>query len=380
LTNKICIVTSNRADYPFLKTIMDNLQQYDLVVMGSHLIDLYGSTIDCIKKDGYKISRTLRTTLASGDPSSMVYSGSITMMQIMNTLEDLNPDIVLIPADRYEMMAVTTAAAISNKRIAHLFGGEQTGTIDESIRHAMTKLSHLHFVSTQNAKDNVLMMGENHKNVFVTGYPDLDHLDKINKPLHKCFGFNEHKKLNLAQPYIILMQHPVTTEYEQAAKQMEITLKALEELNIQTILLWPNIDAGSIQMSKVIKQYLNKSFIIKAFKHVPFEDFIVYLKHSKGLVGNSSTGIRESASLGIGTVNIGTRQTGRETSGNVIHVSHNKKQIKKAVLDMVKTDYSKIKNIYYQPQSGKKIANVLSTIDLKTVPIQKVLYRQNTNK
>jgi len=379
--NKICIVTSNRAEYPFMKTIMDNLKEYDLVVMGSHNVDLFGSSIDCIKKDGYKISRVLKTTLSSGDPSSMVYTNSVTMMQIMNTLEDLNPDLVVIPSDRYEMLAVATAAAISNRRVVHLFGGEQTGTIDESIRHAITKLSHLHLVATKKSKENVILLGENPKHVYQVGTPDLDGLNNITKPLKECFGIKTNKKFNPKKPYIIFSQHPVTTEYGQSAKQIEITLEALNELNIQTLLIWPNIDAGSIEMSKVIKRYLNKPFINNfAFKHLPFEDFMVYLKHSKGMVGNSSAGIRETASFGIGTVNIGSRQFGRETSGNVIHVPHDKHQIKKAVLKMINTDYSDIKNIYGDGKSGKRIANILSSINIDEIPIQKVLYRQTTNK
>ena len=268
--------------------------------------------------------------------------------------------------------------------MAHIQGGEISGTIDETIRHAITKLSHVHFPSTELSKDRILRLGENPSHVFNVGCPAVDYINDIGycakSELSSLAGLSQ-TKLNGGAGYFLVIQHPVTTEFDKAAEQMTVTLDALQDVGVQTLLIYPNPDAGSISMVKSIRnhaQKYEKQNVIKgAFKNLPFKTYLNLLRHSEALVGNSSSGIREACMYNIPAINIGSRQRGRERTANIVDVPHDLDQIKYHLsLSLQKRDKGYLSDdcIYGDGTAGNKIASILSTINLDSIE-QKCLWK-----
>lgn len=382
---KICVVTGYRSDYTKLKSVLDAIRyesalDLQLVVFGAHLLQDYGNSISNIEADGYKISYRCSTNIEGDGPLTMSKSIGLAIIELSAAYEQLHPDVVLLVGDRYEILAAATAASVGNIPVAHIQGGELSGTIDETIRHSITKLSHIHFPSTELSKKRILMMGENSNHVFNVGCPAIDHLKKI-----KYVGRSEikqlkgllHIKIDFEKPYNILIQHSVTTEFAQAAEQMQSTLESLQEVGIQTVLIYPNPDAGSTEMIRVIRRhqdrYEKQSVICSAYKNICFDSYLNLLKYSNCLIGNSSSGIREAHFFNVPVVNIGTRQSGRERTTNIIDVGYDKNSIKCATLSTLEIERNfKEKNIYGDGTAGQRIADILSKINLKFI-VQKNL-------
>jgi UDP-hydrolysing UDP-N-acetyl-D-glucosamine 2-epimerase len=275
-------------------------------------------------------------------------------------------------------MATTLATCYMNIPLAHTMGGEVTGTIDESIRHAVTKFSHIHFPSSKESAKRIYLLGENKKDIFNFGCPRIDlvkkelkknRLKSINK---RIFKEGVGAKLNLLKPFVIVSQHPVTTEFGNAENQILNTLEAVSKLNVQAIVLWPNADAGSEDIAKGIRKWREKFKMKKMhfFKNLEINDYIQLMKYASCLVGNSSSGIREGAYIGTPVVNIGSRQNGRERGKNVIQVNYEAKNIYNALRKQVnKNSRYKQSNIYGDGNAAKKIINKLVT--LKKISVQK---------
>jgi UDP-N-acetylglucosamine 2-epimerase (non-hydrolysing)/GDP/UDP-N,N'-diacetylbacillosamine 2-epimerase (hydrolysing) len=290
------------------------------------------------------------------------------MSSLVDELEKAQPDIVLSGFDIGANMAVTIAAAHMNIPVAHIQGGEVTGSIDESIRHAMSKFAHIHFPATQLSKQRLIRMGENPNNIYVVGCPSIDVIREV--PSIGTEKLEKYFNINFGKPVLLMIQHPVTTEAEDSFLQIKETVDAIRELDIQTVALLPNNDAG---YSKII-DYLKKSGI-KWYPSLPTEIFINLYRNVNALIGNSSSGIHETPTMKIPAINIGNRQQGRERSVNVIDVAHEKDAIVNGInkalndasfLKMIKS----VKNPYGEGESAKKIVSILKTVSFDNL-IQK---------
>ena len=377
---KICVVVGSRANYSSIKSAMEainnnNNLELQLVLSASSLLDKYGDVSQLIKKDGFKINEKVFSLLEGESLLTMAKSTGIGLIELSSTFERIRPDIVITIGDRFETMATTLAAAYMNIPIAHTMGGEVTGTIDERIRHATTKFANIHFPASKDAKKRIIKLGEDEKNVHLVGCPRIDLVKKIldlkNNQIDSLSEMGVGKQLNLNDPFILLSQHPVTTEYGEGEDQINETLEAIKLLDIQTIVLWPNADAGSDDISKGIRKWREKGLDknIRLFKNLPTDDYIRLMSKTSCLVGNSSSGIREGAYIGTPVVNIGTRQRDRERGKNVIDVEHSREKIYEAIKKQLKEGSYKSENIYGTGDSGQKISKILENWSMSSEKI-----------
>jgi UDP-hydrolysing UDP-N-acetyl-D-glucosamine 2-epimerase len=374
---KVCVVITARPSYSRIKTAMQAIKEHpglelQLVLAGSALLDRYGSIEYTIEKDGFTASEKVYMVLEGENPMAMAKTTGIGLLELSNILYNLKPDIVLVIADRFETISVSIAAAYQNIPLVHVQGGEITGNIDEKVRHANTKLADIHFVASENAMKRVIRLGEDPEYVFNTGCPSIDlAAGTLEKP---GLSFDPYKKYggvgetpSLENGYIVVMQHPVTTEYEDSRAQIIQTLEAVKEINMPTLWFWPNVDAGADGISKGIRAYREKNHVpnIHFFKNMSPEDFLELLHNSKCLVGNSSVGIRECSFLGVPVVNIGSRQDGRDRGPNVIDVENNQTAIQNAISFWINAEKPAPSFVYGGGDAGKKMADILSTIPLR---------------
>lgn len=384
MKRKICAVTANRADFSRIETMLREVKAHpdlelQLVVMGSHLLEVTGKTITEIEKKGYTVDRTIYMEVAGNIPTTMAKSVGLAIVELTSVFDQLKPDIVLVPVDRFESMAMGVAASLMNIHVAHTQGGEVTGTIDESIRHALTKLAHLHFVASEQSRDRVIKMGEDSNFVFNVGCPATDLLleseqltreqsiNQLNDTIIKT-----KEKFDPSRPYLLVLQHPVTTEFGSIQNQIEETMEALREFaDHQIIMLWPNIDAGSDDLSRLIRKYLNSTELnnpnVKIVKHIPSDLFVNLLRNAECLIGNSSSGIREACYTGTPVVNIGSRQSGRERGNNVLDAGYNRTDIALAIHNQIAHGKYEPEFIYGTGDAGKRFAEICATIELGNI-------------
>ncbi|WP_299667502.1 UDP-N-acetylglucosamine 2-epimerase [uncultured Polaribacter sp.] len=374
---KICIVVTARPSYSRIKTALIAIKNHSklelqLVITGSALLGRYGNAVDFIEKDGFKIDEKVFTVLEGENPTSMAKTTGLAVMELASVFYRLKPDAVITIADRFETIATSIAASYQNIPLIHIQGGEVTGNIDEKVRHANTKLADLHLVASENAKARVLKMGEHPETVFNTGCPSIDLAAEIKKnpkldfdPILKYGGVGANINWK-KEGYLVVMQHPVTTEYASARKDVEQTLQAVFELGIPTFWFWPNVDAGSDGTSNGIRTFreLKKPENIHFFKNMEPQDFLKLLINSRCLIGNSSVGIRECSYLKIPVVNIGSRQNRRQRGNNVINSSYNKCEIIEAINNRLAAKDITSENMYGDGKSGKRIADILADTDL----------------
>ena len=373
---KICVVITARPSYSRIKSALKAIQDHtdldlQLVIAGSALLDRYGNAVNFIEKDGFQIAAKVFMVLEGENPTTMAKTTGLGVMELTNVFYNLKPDAVVTIADRYETIATSIAAAYQNIPLVHIQGGEVTGSIDEKVRHANTKLADLHLVSTEEAKERVIKLGENPSKVINTGCPSIDLAKEIQKttkldfdPIKKYGGVG--MDLGWSDGYIVVMQHSVTTEYQLAKAHIMETLKAINSLNYPTFWFWPNVDAGSDGTSNGIRAFreLEKPENIHFFKNLEPLDFLKLLKNSKALVGNSSVGIREGSFLGIPVINIGNRQHRRSRAENVQDVNYCEEEIKAATKKAILQEHFPSSNLYGTGDAGKKIADILAKTEL----------------
>jgi UDP-hydrolysing UDP-N-acetyl-D-glucosamine 2-epimerase len=374
---KIAVVITARPSYSRVKTVLTAIKSHDelelqLIVAASALLDRYGSAVNYIEKDGFEIAAKVFNVLEGENLTAAAKTTGIGILELSTVFDNLKPDIVVTVADRFETMATAIAASYMNIPLAHIQGGEVTGNIDEKVRHAITKLSDYHFVASESAKKRVIQLGENPEMVFNTGCPSIDIAKGVldNKELN----FNPYEKYggvgskpDLSNGYIVVMQHPVTNEYQDSRKQIEITLRVIQKINLPTLWFWPNVDAGADGTSTGIRAFREQHLLpnVHFFKNMEGTDFLKILNNSICLVGNSSVGVRECAYLGVPTVNIGSRQNRRERGENIVDVSYDEQEIKNAVKNSLdKTERPK-SNVYGGGDAGKKIAELLQSLPLQ---------------
>lgn len=374
---KVCVVVGSRANYSSIKSVMRAVQAHpdlelQLIVGASAVLDRFGSVVDVIQSDGFTPNARVNIIIEGETPATMAKSTGLALLELPTLFEMLRPDVVVSVGDRFETMATAVAAAYMNIPVAHTMGGEVTGTIDESIRHAVTKLAHLHFPANKLAADRIIRMGEEPSTVHVVGCPRLDLLSEIiakDGGLDGAFlekeGVGGH--VDVSKPYLLVSQHPVTTEYGDGERQINETLAALVELQMPTIMLWPNVDAGSEDISRGMRKFREKAnpAHIRFYKNFPVEQYARLMMRASCLVGNSSAPIREGAYLGTPAVNIGSRQTGRERGANVVDVAHDRAAIVEAVRRQVAHGRYRGEHIYGDGTAGGRIADILARAPLK---------------
>jgi len=373
---KICVVVTARPSYSRIKSALQAIQDHPdlellLVVAASALLGRYGTAVKYIEEDGFQIAAKVYNVLEGGNLAAQAKTTGLGIIELTNVFENLKPDAVVTVADRFETMSTAIAASYLNIPLVHVQGGEVTGNIDEKVRHAITKLADIHFVSTLKAKERVIKMGEDTDKVFHTGCPSIDLAyeingnDKLDFDPYKRYG-GVGQKPDYKDGYIIVMQHPVTTEYEQSRQQALATIEAINRLKVPTFWFWPNVDAGSDGTSNAIRSFRENNVInhVHFFKNMKPYDFLKFLKNCKCLVGNSSVGIRECAYLGVPVVNIGTRQSGRERGANVLDTNYQTELIQQAIQQQINHGTYPADNIYGKGDAGICIANHLTEVPL----------------
>jgi UDP-hydrolysing UDP-N-acetyl-D-glucosamine 2-epimerase len=373
---KICVVSGNRSDYARLKAVLTAIRAREdldlsLIVIGSHLLPDFGTTVEQIRDDGYPVLATSRTIIEGEDPASMSKSIGLGVMELTTLFDVAAPDVVLISGDRFEIYSAAIAAAAMNIHLAHLQGGEVTGTFDESVRHAITKMAHIHFPATAGARERIVRMGEAAESVHHVGCPSIDLVDSIPQASREVVCARHG--LAPGEPYAIVIQHSVTTEFEDAGEQVLATLEVVDDMNLRGIMIYPNVDAGSERIVRAIRhlEEAGKLGRLDKYKHIPVEEFVPLMRHAAVLIGNSSGAIREGSYLGCPTVNIGTRQNRRERGENVLDVSHDRDQIRRAIETQLEHGPFPSDSLYGNGKAGPRVAEILATIELG--PVQKTL-------
>lgn len=378
MKRKICVVVTARPSYSRIRTALHAIKanpnlELQLVAAASTLLDQYGNAIRYMEKDGFDISSKVYMVVEGENLTTMAKTTGLGLLELATTFDNLKPDLVVTIADRYETIATAIAAAYMNIPLVHIQGGEITGTIDEKVRHAVTKLADIHLVSTTKAAENIIRMGENPAAVHITGCPSIDLAANVLKnPSIDFDPFEKYKGVGTtfdvkSKDYLVVMQHPVTTEYEHARAQILETLYAVKEINMPTFWFWPNVDAGSDGTSKGIRMFREneRPDNIHFFKNMESEDFLRLVYNSRCIIGNSSVGIRETSFLGVPSVNIGTREAGRERGRNVLDVGYNRDQIRKAVEKQLSNGRYPSDPLYGNGNAGEHIAQILSETPLK---------------
>jgi UDP-hydrolysing UDP-N-acetyl-D-glucosamine 2-epimerase len=371
------VVIGSRANYGSIKSVMRAVRAHpeltlQIVVGASALLDRFGSVVDVIERDGFVPDARVNMIVEGETPVTMAKSTGLGLLELPTLFELLKPDIVITVGDRFETMATAVAGAYMNIPLAHTMGGEVTGTIDESIRHAITKLAHVHFPANRQAAERILRLGEDPSSVHVVGCPRMDLVAEvtanggveIDADWLEREGVGGH--LRIDERFLLVSQHPVTTEYGQAEQQITETLLALKDLAMPTIMLWPNVDAGSEDIARGMRKFRehHRLDFIRFYKNFPVETYLRLMNSAACLVGNSSSSIREGAFLGAPAVNVGSRQDGRERGPNVIDAPHQRQAIVEAVRRQVEHGQYPSAHIYGDGQAGVRIAEVLARTPL----------------
>lgn len=369
---RIAVVTVGRSDFGLLLPVLRLIQadpglDLRLLVTGSHLVPTYGSTIDEIMASGLCIDEKIEMLLGSDSDESISKSMALGVLGFAQSYARHRPDILLGLGDRFELLAAVLAALPSKIPVAHISGGETTeGAIDDSIRHAITKLSHLHFVAAAPYAQRVIQMGEEPWRVHVTGEPGLDDLTSMD-----YVGKDELERrvgMSLTPDSLIVTFHPVTLESTEAADHIRELLAALTEVSRPIVFTYPNADAGSHEIIEAIEKYVSANSNARAVRNLGRRIYCSLLKQSAAMVGNSSSGIVEAASFELPVVNIGNRQKGRLAAPNVIHCPANRKAIRDAISKATSFDFRTsirgIQNLYGDGHASERIVRIMKEVSL----------------
>lgn len=361
---KIMFAIGNRAHYARIKPIIERIEKkcdFKLLIYDT----AYNSLRKILKEDNY-ISNSvfLDSHVTGGNLSTMTKSTGNAIVLISEIVEKYKPDIMVVVADRYEIVAPAIVARYMNICLVHIQGGEITGTVDDAIRHSVSKLSNYHFVSNITAKNNLLKMGESEKTIYITGCPTIDVISNNKKMIDKsACEFWHINSIKDIPDYILVNFHPITTEYNQNSDYVKKLYKAIEFYNGVIIWLMPNSDAGSNKIRKEINQIKNKKILF--FENFEIIQYLSILKYAKCVVGNSSVGIRETSYLGTPSVSIGSRQKNREVAENVIRCEMDSIEIKNSILFQLNHGKYKSSALYGDGCASKRIAKNLLSLEIK---------------
>jgi len=367
---KICVVVGSRANYARIKSVLEAVRDHpelelQLVAGASLVLERFGNAADVMALEGFEPDATIRFIIEGETPSTMAKSTGLGLLELPTVFELLQPDVVVTVADRFETIATAIAASYMNIPVAHTQGGEVSGSIDESVRHAVTKLAHLHFPATSLSAQRILAMGEDPSAVHLVGCPSIDLVARVDRgskigTLSRFGGAGS--PIDPEAPYVLVMQHPVTTEYGHGIAQMDETLEAVGASGLQALVFWPNVDAGSEHLAKSIRLFREqgRGDRFHFFRNLPPEEFIRVMAHAACMVGNSSAALREGAYLGVPAVNVGTRQHDRERAENVVDADHDASSIGDAIRRQVAHGPYVSSPLFGDGTAGVQIAEVLA--------------------
>lgn len=374
MLKKVLYITGTRADYGLMHNALELLNndesiQLDVAVTGMHLMEEFGYSVDEIKKDNFNLHIINQTFLKDNKQSMSEFIGRL-IVDLTQLMVKIKPDIVLLLGDRGEMLAGAIAASYLQIPIAHIHGGDVSSTVDDSARHAITKLSNIHFAATRKSALRIKQMGENPENIFVVGAPGLDSIIKVKDNIDENYL---KEKYNIAKDFVLVLQHPVSLEVESSSNQIKQTLDAVTLTDYHVLLIYPNADAGGRAMIDKINEY-----DVDAYKNIPHDDFIGLLGLASALIGNSSSGIIESSLFKLPVINIGTRQAGREKAENVVDVGYDSNEILNALNYIKSNDYldklNNCKNPYGDGKSGENILKILKNLDINVELLNKKFF------
>jgi UDP-N-acetylglucosamine 2-epimerase (non-hydrolysing)/GDP/UDP-N,N'-diacetylbacillosamine 2-epimerase (hydrolysing) len=368
----VCVVTGTRAEYGLLRAVMRRVADSPalalrVVATGMHLSAEFGHTIDEITGDGFRVDASVDMLLSHDSTGAMAKGIGIGIYGLTQTFESMRPDVVLLLGDRVEPFAASIAACFLRIPVAHIHGGDVAmGGFDEYMRPTITRFAHLHFAATEQSRRRILRLGEREEFVYTVGAPGVDEV--VAMPLLDRRELEARFGLPAGRPFLLAVQHSVSTEPEAAARQMEETLGALDLLALPTVLVYPNADAGGRAMIDRIKAHEAAPFL-RAFRSLGRRDYLSLLAACGALVGNSSSGMIESASFKVPVVNVGVRQQHRERSSNVLDVAHDRGAIAAAVRTALedpafRAQVERCVNPYGDGKASERIVDVLSTVPL----------------
>jgi UDP-hydrolysing UDP-N-acetyl-D-glucosamine 2-epimerase len=372
---RICVVVASRANYARIRSVLRAVSEREdlelqVIAGASTLLERFGNSVDVMAMDGFTPNATIRFIIEGENPATMAKSTGLGLLELPTVFEMLQPDIVVTVADRFETIATAIAASYMNIPVAHTQGGEVSGSIDESVRHAVTKLSHLHFPATELSARRVIAMGEDPGTVFNVGCPSIDLVAQTELGLRRdalaSFG-GAGAAIDPDEPFLLVMQHPVTTEYGQGLEQVTETLEAVASTGLQAVVFWPNVDAGSEQVAKGLRLFREsgRARRFHFFRNLPPEIFVKLMAHCACMVGNSSAALREGAFLGTPAVTVGTRQSDRERGENVVQVDTNAREIAAAIGEQIAHGRYASNHLFGDGTAGVQIAEILATAELR---------------
>ncbi len=370
----ICYVSGTRADFGLMRSTLRLLDSHSelqlfIAVTGMHLLPDYGLTVREIETEGFNICSKIQVALSGASGAEMAIALAKQVEGFTLSWQKQRPDIVVLLGDRGEMLAAAIAAVHLNIYVLHIHGGERSGTIDESFRHAITKLAHFHCAATQASKDRLVKMGENANHIVVSGAPGLDeieHAQLLNRDtLCKKYGLDSDKV------YELILFHPVVQQVGDLSTQMEALLQAVSNSCQQPLVLLPNADSGAGEITAVIQRHKDEGYL-QTITHASRGDYLSLLAHSSVLIGNSSSGIIEAASLATPVVNVGQRQNARERNVNVIDVATDQYQIEKGIKYAKNMPTQGWVNVYGDGCAGARIVDFLCSMNLHSSVLEKI--------
>lgn len=377
MKRKIVYISGTRADYGLMQSTLMEIAKRDaleleIIATGMHMMDEFGHTVDLIERDGFIVHKVNEQYHRDNKGSMASFVGGF-IQSLTKEIEVISPDIILLLGDRGEMLAGAVVGAYLSIAVAHLHGGDTSSTVDDLVRNAITKLAQIHLPATAKSAENIMRMGEDPAKIFVVGAPGLDSI--VNGVPTDPDELANKYGLDLNAPVLLVIQHPVTLESECASEQMMETMEAISDLKYQTILIYPNADAGGRKMIEVIQKYSHQPYL-KTFKNITRRDYLGLMKISSAIIGNSSSAIIEAPSFFLPAINIGTRQRGRERGDNVIDAGYCREEIKSAILKALHNEEFRkrmhnSKNPYGDGKSGKRIGDALERISIDGDLLQK---------
>lgn len=356
--------------------------EVSLIVAGMHLLEKHGNTVNEIVEDGFDIARKVYTIVEGETLETMTKSVGLTITEMSTVLQGIKPDIVVVHGDRFEVFGAAVAAAMMNIPVAHIQGGEVTGSIDESLRHAITKMAHIHLVSNQLAAERIIKLGEDPDYVFVIGCPMVDVLNDT-PPLSieelftspRILGAKDPINFDPSRPYLLVANHPVCSEFGENYNHTRSLLRAVLRTGMQALWMWPNADAGAREVVNAIKSednFFQDNDRIAFYRNLPIELFVNVMRNASCMIGNSSAGIREACYFGTPVVNTGSRQDGRLRPGNVVDVLYDEEDIYHAITTQIVHGSYPVEMPYGVGGTGEKMADLLATVSIPSV--QKKLF------
>jgi len=378
---KICVVVASRANLARITTVLEAVRDHpalelQVIAAASALLERFGCAVEILETAGFIPDAKIPFIIEGQTPAMMARSTGLGLLELPTAFERLEPDVVVTVADRFETIATAIAGAYMNIPVAHTQGGEVSGSIDESVRHAITKLSHIHFPATELSARRVIAMGEDPQYVFNVGCPSID-LAARTRPGTRRDALIEHcgagSPIDPEQPFLLVMQHGVTTEYGHGLDQMAATLCAVSSIGMQALVFWPNVDAGSAEVAAGIRQFREQGLAQRCqfFRNLRAEDFARLMIHCACMIGNSSAALREGAYLGTPAVSVGTRQSDRECGPNVVFTSQDPGVIAEAIRSQIAHGRHERNDLFGCGTAGRNIADVLTMVN---PPVQKRLH------